>query len=512
MNKINNNILDCTLRDGGYYTDWNFSSDFLNKYLLAVKNLPISNIEIGYISNKKDSLGPFYHLDESIIKKVKSKIRKNQKLFAMINFKEIKDSKHLHKLLNKKTKYLDGIRFAIDPNNIINFNKLINKKNIKNLDLNLNLMYLSEWYNNDKLIKNIFKNLPKKIKILSFVDSYGAMDPFQIKLFFEKIKKNYPKLCLYGCHFHNNCGLALANSITAMNINCSVVDTTFTGMGRGAGNAETELLLTFDNTKRKLLKGFSLSNFIEIMKNLKVKYGWGSSFAYSLAAKNGYPQGKMMNLLQKRRLDPATALEVLSAQKTNKVVFKNFKILNKKIDKKLPPIFIGGGNNQKKYGNFLYDKIAKKNILIFSSFRSLINFSTLKRINSKNCKILICSGNDLDKYSFSLIKSLLKKVDFMVVEESFLKNISNFFPIKNIILSNTIAKNPLLITGLMLKKIKVNELYLAFFDGNSKNDQESVIMEETLDSLKKLSKKSIKFHSITKNFFNIPYINPWIND
>ena len=87
MNILNTKILDCTLRDGGYYTDWNFSTDFLNKYLSTIKTLPISNIEIGYISNEKDNLGPFYHLDETIMKKVKSQIRKDQKLFAMINFK-----------------------------------------------------------------------------------------------------------------------------------------------------------------------------------------------------------------------------------------------------------------------------------------------------------------------------------------------------------------------------------------------------------------------------------------
>jgi len=512
MNKTNSKILDCTLRDGGYYTDWNFSSDFLNKYLQTIKTLPISNIEIGYISDQEDNLGPFYHLDETIIKKVKLIIRKDQKLFAMINFKEIKNHIHLDKILNKKSKYLDGIRFAINPSKIVNFNKLVTKSKVKNLELNLNLMYLSEWHDNEDIINKIFNNLPKNIKILSFVDSYGAMDPMQIKIFFEKIKKNFTKNFIYGCHFHNNCGLALANSITAMNINCSLVDTTFTGMGRGAGNAETELLLAFDKSKRKLIKGFSLNNFIEIMKNLKVKYGWGSSFAYSLAAKNGYSQGEMMNLLQKRRLDPATALEVLSTKKEKQVIFKNLNILKEKIIKKNPPILIGGGDNQKKYGNFLYDKISRKHIIIYSSLRSLISYSNLKKVYIKNPKILICSGNDLQKYSVNFIRSLLKKVNFIVVEENFANNISKLFPIKNIILSNTIANNPLLISGLLLNKLNIKNLYLAFFDGNPRNEQETIIMEETLDSLKKLSKKSIKFYSITKNFFNIPYINPWLYD
>ena len=64
----------------------------------------------------------------------------------------------------------------------------------------------------------------------------------------------------------------------------------------------------------------------------------------------------------------------------------------------------------------------------------------------------------------------------------------------------------------LARKIKIKVLYLAFFDGNPKNEQETIIMSETLESLKKLSKNSIKFFSITENFFNIPYENPWLND
>ena len=504
-------ILDCTLRDGGYYTDWNFSKDFLNKYLSTVKSLPISSIEAGYISDNKDDFGPFYHLDRKILKEIKSKIRKDQKLIAMINFKEIRNAKHLKNILAQKEKYLDGIRFAIDPSNVNKFKKIISKNKFNSLKLNLNLMYLSEWYNDSKKIQNIFNNLPTNIETLSFVDSYGAMSPDMINFFFNKIERNYSKQYNYGCHFHNNCGLALANSITAMNINCSTVDTTFTGMGRGAGNAETELLLAYDNRKRKAIKGYSLNNFIEIMNKLKIEHGWGSSFAYSFAAKNGYSQGAMMNLLQKRRLDPATALEVLSKKNDNKIIFKNYKILTKSFSKKHPPVLIGGGNNQTKYGNFLYNKISKYNTIIFSSVRSLINYSKIREVKNST-KILINSGNDIQKYNTNLIKRLLKQINFMLVEENFVQNVLKFFPKKKIVTINSIANNPLLLSGLLIKKIRLKKMYLAFFDGNPSNLQESIIMEETLDSLKKLSKKSIKFYSITENFFDIPKINPWLDD
>ena len=44
-------------------------------------------------------------------------------------------------------------------------------------------MYLSEWYNDFKKIQYVFKNLPKNIETLSFVDSYGAMSPYMIDFF-----------------------------------------------------------------------------------------------------------------------------------------------------------------------------------------------------------------------------------------------------------------------------------------------------------------------------------------
>lgn len=41
-------ILDCTLRDGGYYTNWDFNSKIVDAYILAMNELPIDYLEVGY--------------------------------------------------------------------------------------------------------------------------------------------------------------------------------------------------------------------------------------------------------------------------------------------------------------------------------------------------------------------------------------------------------------------------------------------------------------------------------
>ena len=100
MNNKAFEILDCTIRDGGYYTDWHFTDDFVNEYLAACSNSSVSVIELGYISNSIDANGPYYHLEKNILRKAKKALGVKKKIFAMVNFKEIKSASSLLKLLN----------------------------------------------------------------------------------------------------------------------------------------------------------------------------------------------------------------------------------------------------------------------------------------------------------------------------------------------------------------------------------------------------------------------------
>ena len=43
-------ILDCTLRDGGYYTHWDFNKELVRLYLETMAQLPVDYIELGYRS------------------------------------------------------------------------------------------------------------------------------------------------------------------------------------------------------------------------------------------------------------------------------------------------------------------------------------------------------------------------------------------------------------------------------------------------------------------------------
>ena len=92
-------ILDCTLRDGGYYTNWDFDSKLVNDYLKLIKFLPIDIVEVGYRGNKKESyLGEFYYLTKNNLKNIKSKIGKDKKLSVMVDTKDWKSPIELKKI------------------------------------------------------------------------------------------------------------------------------------------------------------------------------------------------------------------------------------------------------------------------------------------------------------------------------------------------------------------------------------------------------------------------------
>ncbi len=74
---------------------------------------------------------------------------------------------------------------------------------------------------------------------LAMVDTFGGVSPQAIPVWVEKVRERLPDVRLEA-HFHDDFGLAVANSIAALAAGVEVVHTTVSGIGERAGNTPME--------------------------------------------------------------------------------------------------------------------------------------------------------------------------------------------------------------------------------------------------------------------------------
>ena len=240
-------LLDCTIRDGGYYTNWDFSDQLVDTYIKAFNELPLDYLEVGYRSKKMQGyLGKYFYCPISVLQGIK-KIS-NKKLVIILNEKDVRAA-DAEELLAPISDYVTMVRMAVDPKNFERSLSLA--KEVKNLgfEVSFNVMYMSTW----KEQKDFLELIPEIDQVADYfymVDSFGGVYPKDVKETIALVRsKTKVKL---GFHGHNNLEMALANTLTAIDEGIDIVDATVTGMGRGAGNLKTELLLTALQAKGKL--------------------------------------------------------------------------------------------------------------------------------------------------------------------------------------------------------------------------------------------------------------------
>ena len=87
-------ILDCTLRDGGYYNNWEFDKNLIKEYLKVMDGIKVDYVEIGFrFLDKIRTKGQCAYSDESFLKSLK--IPKNLKIGIMINASDFVSSKDI---------------------------------------------------------------------------------------------------------------------------------------------------------------------------------------------------------------------------------------------------------------------------------------------------------------------------------------------------------------------------------------------------------------------------------
>ncbi|MCG8403088.1 MAG: hypothetical protein MJA84_16075, partial [Firmicutes bacterium] len=129
-------------------------------------------------------------------------------------------------------------------------------------------------------------------KGMYIVDSFGSISNYELERLLYIFDKNIKKDALLGFHSHNNMQLAYSNSINFINgiTNREIItDSSIYGMGRGAGNLNTELLADYLNKNKQA--NYKLTNILEVIEfyieSIYNKNPWGFSLVHFLSATKG---------------------------------------------------------------------------------------------------------------------------------------------------------------------------------------------------------------------------------
>jgi 4-hydroxy 2-oxovalerate aldolase len=305
-------ILDCTLRDGGYYTDWDFTDEVVSLYLKAMQQLPVDILEIGYRAiPQKTYMGKYFYTPEYVLRKVAAQ-NPEKTLALMVNEKEtlIPD---LPALLKGLKPHVSLIRMAVDPAQFPRALEVAMEIKAMGFEVAFNAMYMSKYCNNPEFLQQLHR-LNGVVTYLNIVDSYGGMLPDQVADLVSKVRESCE--VTIGFHGHNNLELAFANTLAAIEAGCGIVDTTILGMGRGAGNMKTELLLTYLASTRNVKFDFNhLSALVETWTTLKNQYGWGTNLPYMVSGANSLPQKDVMEWVTQRYYSINSIIRALHLQK-----------------------------------------------------------------------------------------------------------------------------------------------------------------------------------------------------
>lgn len=490
-------ILDCTLRDGGYYTNWDFDKNLVETYLTTMNDLPVEYLEVGYRSPKLTGYyGEYFYCPDFVLKKISQ--LSNKKLVIILDEKNIK-LETVEELLKPCLGIITMVRIAIDPEQLVKAIDLAKKVKSMGFEVGFNVMYMSKWKNLPEFLSNL-KLVDGVADYFYMVDSYGGVYPDDVREIYNLVRSQMKTKI--GFHGHNNLELALVNTLTAIECGADMVDGTITGMGRGAGNLKTELLLTALNQRNNIEVDFNaLSAVTDAFSQLQKEYEWGTNLPYMVSGANSLPQKDVMDWVGKRYYSYNSIIRALSNQSKG---IKDNETLSEYCPTEAfsKALIVGGGDSVREHidaiKNYLF--LNPDVVIIHSSSR---NVSSLNDCTNKQFHCLAGNeGHRLEKVFNSVPNNRI------AILPPFPRAMGTYIPVNfksnSFQLSeiNITEKYKNSITALVLqltKEMNVEELLFCGYDGyNGEITQHKLeLFNENEYLFSNFSKKNYSLKSIT---------------
>lgn len=291
-------VLDCTIRDGGLMNNSRFTFDEVKAVYQACLEAGVDCMEIGYLNSRDvfspDDYGPWRHCTEEDLRRAVGDhcaARTGMKLAVMIDAGGKSDWRR--DLLPGSESVLDTIRVACYADQIDEAVEMLHHAHDLGYETFLNIMAISTVP--DDTIDHVLeaaRTSPADVVVI--VDSNGNLFRRQVAHLVRKYRAALDGSGkAVGMHAHNNLQLAFANTLEAIALGCRRVDSTLLGLGRGAGNCQTEILLGCLKNPRYSVRPI-LKVIQETILPMRRRLDWGPSIPYHITGQlNVHPREAM---------------------------------------------------------------------------------------------------------------------------------------------------------------------------------------------------------------------------
>lgn len=481
MNRIS--ILDCTLRDGGYINDFQFGNKVIKNIIKKLSKASIDIIECGFLvsgaKNKDRSL--FGSVEQ--IKDVIGVKNPNLMYVAMIQYGKITDEE----ISFYDGTSVDGIRVTFHAHEIDDafvFCKKLMNKGYKVFMQPVGTVT----YTDSELLGLIVRVNELKPFAFYMVDTLGTMYASDLRRMFYLVDNNLDKNIVLGFHSHNNLQLSFANAQELLRMSTSrvlIIDSSVYGLGRGAGNLNTELVTQYINSNFELR--YDNLEVLEILdmyiKPLKIQYSWGYDIAYYIASITGCHPNYAIYLINKQTLNTQGIYAILNGLDIEKrplfdkqyIIEQYMKYMNHHVEDEDVRLSLKRAIGNKKVlliapGKSISKKMDKVNELIRTQQYYIISVNFVP----EDIKVDAAFISNMKRFQgiSDIQNSVPRETSILITSNITVDEAENILVLDYSSYLNedsSIVDNAGLMCINFLKKIGVNEIVLAGFDGFSRN-------------------------------------------
>jgi 4-hydroxy 2-oxovalerate aldolase len=296
-------VLDCTLRDGAYLVDKNFGDISIHGITRGLMDAKIDIIEIGFLQNEGFGEGKVVFADSRDAEKF-IPADKNEHLFTVLADYSRYDINLLDDCTGRSFDAVRACFFKHERFAALEFCKTIQEKGYLLFVQPVDVL----GYSDQELIEFIHQINMLDPYCFSMVDTFGSMYTDDLRRIYSLVHHNLIESSMVGFHSHNN--LQMSNALSQEFVQITqgqrnaVVDATVSGLGRGAGNTPTELLVQY--LVSKLHYNYDVDAILDIMDvyidNIRAHCSWGYSTPFFLAGTYNAHVNNLTYLTQKKSL------------------------------------------------------------------------------------------------------------------------------------------------------------------------------------------------------------------